>query len=240
MEEDFDLPKPVTFNWKKVGLYALPAALIVGVLVSKLGTKKTQSEKDYVSATVAFTKWDQILDENGPELTQLEKIVKKHPELQAQYDAPVGQNLLAAIAPNEATPFIERSLNRTKNLYYEDYSKDSLKISQGKYDEALQGALTLKEKMLSDSQYWEKLEDNSALFAFNLMRIAILSQQTGNKEEELSAWQEIKSYAGMSQNDPQGEKVGHAGFKQLFSHFSVQETTLLDYIKAREEDLRKP
>lgn len=237
MEEEIDLPKPVMVNWKKIGIYVVPAALIVGVLVSKLGAKKTQSEKDFVTATSAFTKWSQILDQNGTELAQLEKIVKKHPELRAQYDAPVGQSLLAVIAPQEASPFIERSLQRTNQPYYSDYSKTSLKISQGRYQEALQESLSLKEKMLSDGSYWEKLDDSSSLFAFNLMRTAILSQQLGNKAEELSAWQEIKSYGAPIKKD---DKIGQAGFKQLLTHFTVQETTLLDYIKTREEDLSQP
>lgn len=237
MDEEIDLPKPVMVNWKKIGVYVVPAALIIGVLVSKLGAKKTQSEKDFVTATAAFTKWSQILDQNGAELAQLEKIVKKHPELRAQYDAPVGQSLLAAIAPQEASPFIERTLQRTNQPYYSDYSKTSLKISHGSYQEALQESLSLKEKMLSDGEYWDKLDESSSLFAFNLMRIAVLSQQLGEKEKELSAWQEIKSYSDPIKKD---DKIGQAGFKQLLTHFTVQETTLLDYIKTREEDLSQP
>lgn len=236
MDEKIDLPKPIMINWKKIGLYVIPVALIIGVLVSKLGIRKAQSEKDFVSATAAFTKWSQILDKNGEELAQLERMIKKHPELHAQYDAPVGQSLLAAIAPKEASPYIERALQRTKHPYYNEYSKTSLKISEGSYKEALQEALSLKEKMVADGEYWEKLEESSALFAFNLMRIAILSQQIGNKEEELSAWREIISYSSPTRKD---DKIGQAGFKQLFTHFTVQETTLLDYIKAREEDLSR-
>lgn len=235
MDEEIDLPKPVMVNWKKIGLYVIPAALIIGVLVSRLGTKKNQSEKDFVAATTAFTKWNHILDHESVELAQLEKIMKKHPELQARFDAGIGQGLLAAIAPKEATPFIERSLSRAKRAHYSEYSKTSLKISQGCYKEALEEALQLKEKMASDSGYWERIEDSSALFAFNLMRIATLSQQLGEKQQELSAWKEIKSHA-----KPGGSNSSrHEGFKQLFTHFTVQETTLLDYIKTREEDLRR-
>ncbi|MCP5505567.1 MAG: hypothetical protein H7A38_01625 [Chlamydiales bacterium] len=236
MDEEIDLPKPVMVNWKKIGLYVIPAALVIGVLVSRLGTKKTQSEKDFVAATAAFTKWNHILNHESLELAQLEKMIKKHPELQARFDGAIGQSLLAAIAPKEATPFIVRSLGRTKKAYYGEYSKTSLKVSQGHYKEALEEALHLKEKMASDSDYWNKLGNSSALFAFNQMRIATLSQQLGEKEQELSAWKEIKSHIQSSgKNSP-----GHEGFKQLFSHFTVQEATLLDYIKTREEDLSQP
>lgn len=235
MDEEIDLPKPVTVNWKKVGLYVIPAVLIIGVLVSRIGTKKNQSEKDFVAATAAFTKWNHILDHESAELVQLEKAMKKHPELQACFDGAIGQSLLAATAPKEAAPFIQRSLSRAKRAYYSEYSMTSLKISQGLYKEALEEALHLKEKMASDTGYWDKIEGSSALFAFNIMRIATLSQQLGEKQQELSAWKEIKSHI-----QPEGNiSPRHEGFKQLFTHFTVQETTLLDYIKTREEDLRR-
>lgn len=235
MDEKIDLPKPLRVNWKKLAFYVIPAALIIGVLLSRLGTKKNQSEKDFVAATAAFTKWNHILDHESTELAQLEKAMKKHPELQARFDGGIGQGLLAAIAPKKAAPFIERSLSRAKRAYYSEYSKTSLKISQGHYKEALEEALHLKEKMVSDTGYWNKIEDKSALFAFTIMRIAILSQELGEKQQELSAWEEIKSYI-----QPEGNiSPRHEGFKQLFAHFTVQETTLLDYIKTREEDLRR-
>jgi hypothetical protein len=240
MDEEFELPMRASVDWKKIALYVLPAALIAGLLVAKLGTKKGRAEGDYVSATAAFTKWEKVLDQSGDEFAQLDKLVKKHPELHAHYDAPIGQNLLAAISPQEATPFIERTLDRTKQPYYSDYARTSLKISEGKYQEALGEAVNLKEEMLSDSAYWEKSKDNSALFAFNLMRIATISQQLKNDETELEAWSEIKQYGGWGKDSSPSKLIGHEGFKQLLSHFSVQETTLLDYIETREEELRNP
>ncbi|MCB1072953.1 MAG: hypothetical protein KDK96_07635 [Chlamydiia bacterium] len=240
MDEEFDLPRRVFVNWKKIGLYALPAALVAGLLVAKLGTKKGRAEGDYVSATAAFTKWEQVLDQNGDDFAKLEKLVKKHPELQSHYDASIAQSLLAAISPQEATPFIERTLRRTQQPYYGDYARTSLKISEKRYQEALEESLNLRDKMHSDPSFWEKSKNNSALFAFNLMRIATLSHELNHKESELNAWKEIKQYGGWDNKQSPTNSIGHEGFKQLLSHFSVQETTLLDYIKAREEELRNP
>lgn len=240
MDEELDLPRQVLVDWKKIAVYVLSAALIAGLLVAKLGTRKGRAEGDYVSATAAFTKWKQVLERNGDDFAKLSKLVKKHPELQARYDAPIGQYLLAAIAPQEAAPFIERTLLRTKQPYYSDYARTSLKISEKKYQEALDEALSLKDKMNSEPLYWEKSKDSSSLFAFNLMRIATLSQQLNQSETEIEAWKEIKDYGGWEKDEPPVELIGHEGFKQLLSHFSVQETTLLDYIEAREEELRNP
>jgi hypothetical protein len=236
MNEEIDLPKPMLLNWKKVALYVVPIALVAGTLVAKLGTKKAQSEKDFIEGATVFTKWNKVLDQNGPELAQLENIMKKHPELCAEYDTLLGQSLIAIIAPKQAMTYVNRALKRTNPPYYQEYSQTSLKITQGSFEEALQEALSLKEKMLLDQQYWERLDQSSALYAFNLLRIALLSQKIGNEASELSAWQEIKSYNPSAKKD---NKIGQLGFKQLFTHFTVQEITLLDYIKIREEDLRK-
>lgn len=239
MNDEFNLPKRILFDWKKLALYVLPVALIAGVLVAKLGTKKGRAEGDFVSATAAFTKWDQILDQTSDEFSNLEKLVSKHPELHAHYDAPIGQNLLAAIAPKKAAPYIERTLKRTSQPYYSDYARTSLKISEGSYGEALDEARVLKEKLISDPTFWEKGKGSSALFAFNLMRIATLSRELSNRESELKAWREIKQYGGWEKGSQKSEMIGHVGFMQLQKHFSVQETTLLDYIKTREEELSK-
>ncbi|MCB1115126.1 MAG: hypothetical protein KDK71_01550 [Chlamydiia bacterium] len=234
MIEEIEIPKHKLINWKKVGWYVLPVALLVYGLVVKFGVGKAQLEKDYVAATVSFKKWNQILDSKDKEFIQLDKLVKKHPELQSHYDASVGQGLLAALSVNEASPYIERTIKRTNRPFYADFSKATLKMSQGKYREALQDSLNLREHMLSNIQQ----NDHSTLFAFNLLRIAILSQRLGAKDQELLAWQELKTHGGWAGEDQMVTPSKHAGFKQLLDHFTVQETSLLDYIQAREEDLK--
>ncbi|MDN3508534.1 MAG: hypothetical protein P0S93_00635 [Candidatus Neptunochlamydia sp.] len=240
MDEEFDLPQRVFVNWKKMGLYTLPAALVAGFFVAKLGMNKGRAEGDYVSAKAAFTKWEQVLDQRGDDFTKLKKLVKKHPELQAHYDTSIAQSLLATASPQEATPFVERTLQRTQQPYYSDYARTSLKINEERYQEALDEALSLKDKMHSDLSFWKKSKNNSTLFAFNLMRIATLSEQLNHKESELEAWKEIKQYGGWDKEQSPTSSIEHEGFKQLLSHFSIQETTLLDYIEAREEELRNP
>ena len=91
--------------------------------------------------------------------------------------------------------------------------------------------------MLQDEAFLKREKEGSALFAFNLARIATLSEKVGDREGEKQAWQEIKRYGGWEKGAQGDEKIGQTGFKQLLSHFTVQETSLLDYIKSREEDL---
>jgi len=236
---DIEIPKRIFFDWKKVLYYALPAIVILSAIVVKVGGRKGRAEVDYVVASNAFMKWDQILEKKGEDFLSLQKLMKKHPELEAYYDPQIGQNFLALRDTEEAGLYVERTLERTKQPYYSDYAQTSLKISGGKYVEALGEARELKESLLKDDGFWRNGKDDSSLFAFNLMRIATLCQEIGDSMGELEAWKEIKRYGGWEEGFPADEKIGQAGFKQLLSHFTVQETTLLDYIQAREEDISK-
>ncbi|MCB1107130.1 MAG: hypothetical protein KDK76_03440 [Chlamydiia bacterium] len=239
MNVELEIPRRMLFDWKKLLFYVVPLALLGGIFLAKMGTRKGKAEEEYVSAMQAFNKWDQILDCDNENFSSLEKIIKKHPELHAHYDALIGQNLLAVHSPKKAMPYIERTLKRTNQPYYSDYARNSICISEGKYEEALEKAYSLKENMMGDGAFWEKGKDHSSLFAFNLIRIATLCHQLENKKGELEAWKEIKQYGGWDVEAPASEKIGQEGFVQLLSHFSVQETTLLDYIASREEELSK-
>ena len=236
---EFDLPKRVLFNWKRVLYYALPALVIFSVIMVKMGGRKGRAETDYVVASNAFIKWDRILEKEGEDFTNLQRMLKKYPELHAHYDPQIGQNFLALREAEEAAPYVERTLERTSQPYYSDYSMTSLKVSDREYEEALKEAKQLKEKLLNDKTFWRNGKDDSSLFAFNLMRIATLCGELGDTKGELEAWREILHYGGWDDSGSIDEKIGQAGFQRLLSHFTVQERTLLDYIQTREEDISK-
>jgi hypothetical protein len=236
MDLEIDLPKRVLFSWKKILMYALPVAVFAGLLIGKTHARSGRHEKDYVAATKSFTKWEEVLENRDRELVSLQKIMKSHPELHAHYDALIGQDFLASHSPNEAKPFVERALKRTDQPYFSDYAKTSMLIGEKKYEEAFEASNQLKEQMLGDDAFW-KSEKSSALFAFNLFRIAILSGQLKDSASEKLAWSELKRYGGWDGSSSPDPKIGQEGFEQLLSHFTVQETSLLDYIAFREEDL---
>jgi len=214
--------------------------LLVTVFAIKMGNKKHKNEADFVSATNAFVKWEQVLDKEHDELQNLASLMKKHPELKAEYEAKLAQTFIAIQEDKKAREFGSQVIQRTDQPYYRDYAQGSLLVSERKFAEALEMALYLKKQMLADEGFWERSQGvksyGSGLFAFNLMRIATLYQEMGMQERELEAWNELKSYAGWSL--PQKDKrIGKEGFQSLLSHFSVQDITLLDYISAREAEL---
>ncbi|MCB1075643.1 MAG: hypothetical protein KDK59_08935 [Simkania sp.] len=222
-----------------VGVLAL---LLVMVFVIKLGNKTHKNEADFVSATNAFVKWEQVLDTNNDELRNLATIMKKHPELKAEYEAKLAQDFIAMQESNKAREFGSSVIQRTNQPYYSDYAKASLLVSEGKFLEALEQALYLKKQMLEDEAFWTKSQGvknyGSGLFAFNLMRIATLYQELGMKDRELEAWSELKAFAGW--NGAQKDvRIKQEGFQSLLNHFTVQDMTLLDYISAREAELTR-
>ena len=222
-----------------VGVLAL---LLVMVFVIKLGNKKHKHEADFVSATNSFAKWEQVLDSNHDELKNLATLMKKHPELNAEYEGKLAQDFISVQESKKAREFGSKAIQRTSQPYYSDYAKGSLLLSERKFESALEQALLLKRQMLEDDAFWEKGHRvkgyGSALFAFNLMRIATLYQELGMNDRELEAWRELKAFAGWSA--PQKDKrIGQEGFQSLLHHFTVQDMTLLDYISAREAELAR-
>ena len=230
----------VILRWKPISLCILATILPFGFLVVKLGITKGRSEEEYVVAKGAFKRWEQSqsLGENEDHLRQLRESIEKYPELQAQYDPYIAQFFLAMAEPNQGAPFIERTLRRTEQPYYSDYSRTSLKISHKNYQQALEDSLKLKEKLENDLSYDVTSKQHYCLlFAFNLLRIAILHQQLDHRKQELETWKLIEHYGGWKEEKLSNEAMGNKGFTDLLNHFTIGRTTLIDYIIKRKEQL---
>jgi len=224
------------FCWKRALFYALLALILFCTILIKVKNQK-RAEADYMTASHAFEKWDQMCEERQENFSHLQKIMQKHPELYAYYDAKIGQKLLALRNIEDSKPYVYRTLERTKQPHYSDYAQTSLKIGEERYEEALKEAIALKESLIKEPLFEENDENNSALFAFNLMRIAILCQKSHKDQQELEAWKELKKYGKWQENAPPINE--QKGFNQLFNLFTIQNATLLDYIQAREESIKE-
>lgn len=147
------------------------------------------TEEDYYRAQNIFSKFQGDVGDNQDELNELEAIMRRHPELQAKYDGAMAQTLLIEGNVAQAKAFANMTFNRTRPDHlssFEDYSKTSLLIGEGNYNEALQQAKLLQEKLES-----EQLTDTH-LYAFNAIRIAYLYKELGLKDEELAAWSAVQ------------------------------------------------
>ena len=227
-------------EYKKVFFVIVLVFLLIVLFVIQFGSKKEQSEKDYIAVTNAFTKWTKILDTSDESFTQIKKLLMKHPELKAEYDPLIAQNLLIAGKAGEAKPFLDEILVRNAHPYYSDYSQTSFTIASKNYEKALDEAVLLKQNLLQDQNFLEKQSYGSSLFAFNLLRIATLYQALNQQKEENLAWKEFKQCAGWEEEEVSMHKIDKEGFDTLLSHFTIQEISLLDYVGAREKKLGSP
>lgn len=175
--------------------FGLMAALIFAS--QYVNWRTINAEKDYFEAQAAFNDFEKNssqLEENSQadaDLNRLLTLLQKHPELKPKYDGPVAQTLIIDGKAAQAQPIVASIFDRTQadHLHlYRDYTKASLLIAHGLHQEALQVSQQLDEKLNQANQ-----EKNPFLFLFNLVRLGLLYQQTGQLGNELNIWDQLQS-----------------------------------------------
>ncbi len=230
-------------NYKRVSIIVIPFLLVILFSVFKLTLSKSHAERDYLSAKAAYAKWDKVDSINSLHLQTLKGVLKKRPELMPSYEGVIVQKFLAHDHLEEAKKNAENLLKRVgkHSSHYTQFSKATLSISEKKYEKALKKAYQLKESMVADKAFWSQPTNQygSTLFAFNLVRIAMLNQKLGNIEDELLAWKELKNYARWDQGESGSLplELNEKAINQTLEHFGASSLSLKDYIKHRERKL---
>ncbi len=217
---------------KKILLWALFALIALLILASRFAAAKTlNAESDFFQAQTTFTQFQQAAitptaeNSSAPtDLEQLEAIMLRHPELKPKYEGSLAQTLLINGNIAQAKPFIEDIFNRTKSDHlqlYQDYTQTSVLIGEGSYSEALHQAQQLKSTLDQLTA-----EANPILYVFNLIRLAMLYQQTEQAEQELKTWNEL-------QNQPQRLEAVLAASQVL----KAGQASLNQYIEERKNAL---
>lgn len=190
----------------------------------------------------AFNEWSGSQDLT--QLKELEKSVRGHSALEAKYGTLLAQRLLGLGEVKQGEEYARAALKRAQGLntpYYSDFSKNTLLITSGKYSEALEASEKLKGAMLQDEAFWsgrDKLvRSGSVLYAYNLLRIAMLNQQLGSKEGELIAWDELVQNAGWKGVAVPSRAYDPESYALLLENFTQGDITLIDYIDQRRADL---
>lgn len=189
-------------------------------------------EKDYLAADAYFQKWAGGDHSDRETLQKLDKLITSHPELHAKYDALIAERLLMWNEPKAATNYLQTALKRIEgsSIYYPQFARTSLLISQGELKDALEDAMQLKEEMTEDPSLFaenERVRWEGLLYAFNLVRIATLEQRAGTPQGERKAWEEL-----MALRDKDAE-----AFSMIQYHFRENDLTLFDYIAHRTASL---
>ena len=236
----FGFIKKHSLEWVKAHLSTVlssVAILVIG-LIAASRWMKGDPQVDYLAAEAAYRQWEGKKDDG---FAKLQKILKNHPELHAKYDGAIAQKLLGSSENGLAKIYGKAALKRMGGFspYYSDFSKATLLISEKKLSEALDEAKKLKENMDHDASFWEKKSDvarhGCILYAFNLLRIAMLEGAAGTGEGELKAWKVLKENAGWtSVPQPASRTYDPEAYLLIQENFQHQDVSLLDYIKYRE------
>ncbi len=180
----------------------------------------------YAEAESLFSKWQEApLDDRL--YASMKEALRSVPALERKYEAAIAQKLIIADQIDDALLLANRSLNRVKEdvPYHANFAETSLLIEQGGFQEAFEWAISLKEKMAK--AFSEEEIGKSLLYLHNLLRIACLQQELGNRPGELAAWNELESFMKM-----------HREISQILIHtFSQAKVDLTHYIAERKKSL---
>lgn len=231
-------------NYKRFLILLIPFFLLALFIIFKFSLYKTKSEGEFLSAKNAYGQWEKSKDLEDSNFQTLRGFIKKHPELAVSYENLIVQQILALGKEQKANLFIENFIKRhadKPSTYYTQFAKTTLLIEKGELEKAFLEANSLKEAMLSDKNFWESQKTprfGSILFAFNLVRVAMLSKNLKKGEEELIAWRELKQYAKWDQESEKSiSNLDKDAFDVMLNHFTDQNLSLKDYIKHREAKL---
>lgn len=222
-------------EYGKYIIYGIVGVLAALFLIMQLASgKRLSSENEYIMAAFQFERMEKGEKGSAEALTELEGILVKHPELESRYDGPIGQELLAQDNVKQAETYIQRTLSRIKEpslSLHQEYTQTTLQIAKGDHKDALASAMGLKEKLMKMEGLTRQYQ---TLYAFNLLRIAFLQQELGNKDQEKLAWSELKAAIGGSTS----QKVLLLELPSEFAkHLQAGKFSLSDYIAERESSL---
>jgi len=241
----FGFIKRHTVDWftEHRSVVATGAVCVLALLLGAsrfMGWIGADAQVDFVAADLTYNNWKGGLDV----LAKLEKLIRRHPELHAKYDGAIAQKLLSSSEKGLASSYASANLRRIEDFspHYPQYTKGTLMIADGRLADALHAAKQLKADLEKDTPFWEKrsavIAHGAVLYAYNLLRIAMLEGSAGSPEGELAAWNELKMNAGWLGTEPQAKTYDPEAYALIQKNFQRQNVSLLDFIEHREEALK--
>ena len=182
---------------KKIFLWGFLGFLVLLVGAYRLTAVRTlNAESDFFQAQTAFTHFQEAAADSesssaSAEIDQLNAIMQRHPEIKPKYQGSLAQTLLIEQQAPQAQKYADDIFKRTQPehlQFYQDYSRTSLLIAEGRYADALPQAVQLKTKMDQLNA-----DDHSFLYVYNLIRLALLYQQNNQPKQELETWEELQT-----------------------------------------------
>jgi hypothetical protein len=211
---------------KKKEIVIGSVSVIAGVAILIAYFQSGPTALSYAKAEAAFSQWQDSPLEDELYLT-MKSTIEDVPALEKKYEAAIAQKLMSTEKIDQALLMANRSIERVKHdaPFHSAYGQTSLLIEQGSFQQALENAVALKEKMSGSDMSGSK--PGSLLYAHNLLRIACLQQELNNRPGEKVAWEELESFL----------QANSSASELLMSSFSVKQVTLSQYIDSRKKTL---
>lgn len=224
-------------QYGKILLGAVFGLLVLLFIIYRVSSGSTaKAEADYFDAAQQYSLFQK--SDNQEALTKLQAILERRPELHPKYDGLLAQLLINRNDPAAAETYASLAFERIHHdhvPYYEEFAAITLQISRADYATALKRSKELKQILLKDATTAKQERTfGDLLFAYNLLRIALLEQKAGTPTEEQAAWSEWNSYAQASTNSA---SIRAASFYTLDNLFGEGSLTLNHYIKSREKEI---
>lgn len=219
---------------------ALLAALIFGYWF--MSHRTTKVEQNYYVAENAVVKLHlpQVTEQDKVEAKmayeKLNQILSSDKDLQTKYDGIVAQSLIDQNKVQEALPFANRNLERVKVdqlPFYQAYAQATLFMAQGQLDQALKQSLQLQTQMQAEAVEADKQNIHrtfgDALYAMNILRIAMLQQKAGLRADEMKTWDQLAQ--ALNGKDPVIRDVN--ALNAVVAHLNDSGVSLSNYIDSR-------
>lgn len=223
-------------RYKRVILYSLLGlAVVLAGVFRFVSARSSNAEQDYLNAEIDVYHLQSGGEKAEKSLLKLQQLLDQHGELHAKYDGLIAQNLLKLKNVPMAKEYASDALRRTSNeggLFYTQFSETSLLIAEGKYEEALQQAEQLNQKLSTAIQQGE----STLLYAYNLLRLGMLHQQLAHVKEEALCWNEMLRCLSPAETPVSPALI--QSFQLLSSHFQEGNVSLKDYIHERLGNLK--
>ena len=208
-------------------LFALiAAAFVITIAYNLLFRNSVDSESAYLYAQVDYNNFVAHDTDYQKYLLKLQDVLKDYKNLHSKYDPLIAQQLIYLENTELALPYAEETLKQTQNELHSDYgtyAENTLNLAKDEKQLALTQASNLKQNL--DKENAALSSTKRALYAFTLLRIAILKDQISKPYEAQEAWVELDTYL----HTEQGKNIA-IELKDIFNEGNV---TLQDYITER-------
>ncbi|MBN1915129.1 MAG: hypothetical protein JW769_04500 [Parachlamydiales bacterium] len=171
---------------EKLVFYGLMAFLIFAVIVMKIvGYATKGSSSDFYQARKQLESFSG--NENSWETAM--KIWKKYPSLIPGYQARLLGKMMDLYHPCVKHAYAELNSRAFPGKLFENFSKVSYLIGQENYEESLRISKGIKKELVA----LKEPENFAAVYFFNLLRMSLLYQKTGQHAKELKTLSLVES-----------------------------------------------